>query len=50
MTTATTGLAHTVAASDLTKTYGALRAVDGLDLAVGGGVVGLLGPNGAGKT
>ena len=50
MTTATTGLTHTVAATDLTKKYGALRAVDGLDLTVGGGVVGLLGPNGAGKT
>jgi ABC-2 type transport system ATP-binding protein len=36
---------------DLTKTYGGLRAVDGLDLDVLlGQCVALLGPNGAGKT
>ena len=35
----------------LTKTYGARRVVDGIDLQVHGGeIVGLLGPNGAGKT
>ena len=35
----------------LLKTFGATRAVDGLDLVVPrGGVYGLLGPNGAGKT
>ena len=35
----------------LTKTYGAVRALDGLTLSVGRGeVFGLLGPNGAGKT
>jgi ABC-2 type transport system ATP-binding protein len=35
----------------LTRTYGATRAVDGLDLAVDTGTVyGFLGPNGAGKT
>lgn len=35
----------------LTVRYGTVRAVDGLDLAVGGGeVVGLVGPNGCGKT
>lgn len=35
----------------LTKTYGDLRAVDGVDLTVGEGeFVGILGPNGAGKT
>ena len=36
---------------DLTKTYGPLRAVDGLSLRVEPGeVYALLGPNGAGKT
>lgn len=35
----------------LVKTYGTVRAVDGLSLAIGKGeVFGLLGPNGAGKT
>ncbi len=35
----------------LVKTFGALRAVDGLDLEVGPGeMVGLVGPDGAGKT
>lgn len=35
----------------LTRSFGSLRAVDGLDLAVARGeAVGLLGPNGAGKT
>ncbi len=40
-----------IEASGLVKTYGSLRALDGLDLAVPEGtVLGLLGPNGAGKT
>ena len=40
-----------IRASGLVKTYGAVRALDGLDLAVPEGtVLGLLGPNGAGKT
>ncbi|MHA3704753.1 ATP-binding cassette domain-containing protein [Jatrophihabitans sp. YIM 134969] len=40
-----------IQATGLVKTYGALRALDGLDLAVPEGtVLGLLGPNGAGKT
>jgi ABC-2 type transport system ATP-binding protein len=35
----------------LVKTFGSLRAVDGLDLEIGGGqLYGLLGPNGCGKT
>ena len=35
----------------LTKTYGTVRALDGLDLSIPrGGVYGVLGPNGAGKS
>ena len=37
--------------TDLVKSFGATRAVDGLSLSVPtGSVLGLLGPNGAGKT
>ncbi len=40
-----------IEARGLVKAFGAIRAVDGLDLSVpGGGVFALLGPNGAGKT
>ena len=40
-----------IAIRELTKDYGATRAVDGLDLDVGAGeIVGFLGPNGAGKS
>jgi ABC-2 type transport system ATP-binding protein len=40
-----------IEASGLVKTFGATRALDGIDLAVPAGTVyGLLGPNGAGKT
>jgi ABC-2 type transport system ATP-binding protein len=40
-----------VEAENLTRTFGAVRAVDGVDLAIQpGGVYGVLGPNGAGKT
>jgi len=40
-----------IEASQLTKTFGDTRAVDGVDLAVRAGTVhGFLGPNGAGKT
>ncbi len=43
--------AHAVEASGLVKTFGATRAVDGIDLRVAtGSIYGLLGPNGAGKT
>jgi len=34
----------------LTKTYGRTRALDGVSISAGRGVIGLLGPNGAGKT
>src|ERR671921_834935 len=40
-----------IEASGLVKTFGEVRAVDGVDLAVrSGSVYGVLGPNGAGKT
>jgi ABC-2 type transport system ATP-binding protein len=40
-----------VSTSSLVKTFGATRAVDGIDLEIArGAVYGLLGPNGAGKT
>lgn len=40
-----------IRASGLVKTYGKVKALDGLDLAVPEGtILGLLGPNGAGKT
>lgn len=36
--------------TNLTKDYGAFRAIDQLSLQIDGGVTGLLGPNGAGKS
>jgi ABC-2 type transport system ATP-binding protein len=36
--------------SDLCKSYGRTRALNGISLSVGTGATGLLGPNGAGKT
>ena len=36
--------------SEVTKSYGRTRALDGVDLSFDRGVIGLLGPNGAGKT
>jgi ABC-2 type transport system ATP-binding protein len=45
------GMAHAIRATGLTKRYGEVVALDGLDLEVEAGtVMGLLGPNGAGKT
>ena len=36
---------------DLRKSYGSIRAVDGISFEVSGGdILGFLGPNGAGKT
>ncbi|WP_149553110.1 ATP-binding cassette domain-containing protein [Streptomyces marokkonensis] len=44
-------MAGAIHATGLVKTFGEVRAVDGVDLDVPeGGVLGLLGPNGAGKT
>ncbi|HVN12529.1 MAG TPA: ATP-binding cassette domain-containing protein [Kineosporiaceae bacterium] len=44
-------MTEAVIAEGLVKTYGSIRALDGLDLAVPeGSVLALLGPNGAGKT
>ena len=41
----------TIVTASLTKKYGQLRAVDGVDLAVPpGSIFGIIGPNGAGKT
>src|SRR5476649_699469 len=34
----------------LSRRYGAIRALDGIDLTLQRGITGLLGPNGAGKT
>jgi ABC-2 type transport system ATP-binding protein len=39
-----------VALTDIHRSFGKNRAVDGVDLRLGAGVFGLLGPNGAGKT
>ena len=44
-------MTHALEVASLTKHYGDVRAVDGLDLAVpAGSIFGFLGPNGAGKT
>ncbi|GAA4404789.1 ABC transporter ATP-binding protein [Fodinibacter luteus] len=48
MTTTTT--ATTLEIEEVTKSFGGTRAVDGVSLTAGRGVIGLLGPNGAGKT
>ena len=44
-------MSNAISVSGLVKTFGRVRALDGLDLAVAGGEVhGFLGPNGAGKS
>ena len=44
-------MSHIVEARALTKTYGSLKALDGIDLTIPTGAIsGLIGPNGAGKT
>ena len=48
MTTTTT--ATTLEIDEVAKSYGGTRAVDGVSLTAGRGIIGLLGPNGAGKT
>ncbi len=35
---------------NLSRSYGSVRALDGIDITIGPGITGLLGPNGAGKT
>jgi ABC-2 type transport system ATP-binding protein len=50
MNTSTTVDGLTVEVRGLTKTYGRVRALDGVDLELRPGITGLLGPNGAGKT
>src|ERR1700757_1972778 len=42
--------AGAVSVAGLARSYGATRALDGVDLALEPGITGLLGPNGAGKT
>src|SRR5262245_56340000 len=44
-------MTNAIETRSLVKTFGRVRALDGLDLSIrGGSVYGLLGPNGAGKT
>jgi ABC-2 type transport system ATP-binding protein len=50
-TTPSRTTSHVVDVRDLTKTYGTVRAVRGIDLNVPAGeLLALLGPNGAGKS
>src|SRR5207342_1721660 len=43
-------MAPLLSARDLTKSYGSVRALDGVSVEIGAGITGLLGSNGAGKT
>ena len=44
-------MTHAITAENLVKTFGPVRAVDGVSLSVGAGeIYGLVGPDGAGKT
>ena len=44
-------MSNIVEARALTKTYGSLKALDGINLTIPTGAIsGLIGPNGAGKT
>ena len=44
-------MTNAIETSNLVKTFGATRALDGVDLTIRrGSVYGILGPNGAGKT
>ncbi|HBO13366.1 MAG TPA: multidrug ABC transporter ATP-binding protein, partial [Halieaceae bacterium] len=44
-------MSHIIEARGVHRTFGDIRALDGVDLALdSGSVVGLIGPNGAGKT
>ena len=43
-------MAPLLRAEDMTKSYGSVRALDGVSFEIGDGITGLLGSNGAGKT
>ena len=50
VTSRSSSTADLLVADGLTKSFRGQRAVDGVDLSLGTGIIGLLGPNGAGKT
>ena len=49
-TPAATSRAPVISAHDLTKFYGQVLGLNGVELSIGPGITGLLGPNGAGKS